>query len=298
MSVPLAYIGLVLIWSTTPLAIKWSSDQVGFLFGVSGRMALGLVASLLLIAIWRKQLPRDRAALHAYIAAGVPLFFAMTCVYWGAQFLPSGLISVIFGLTPVVTGVIAITLIGEASFTPLKVLAMALGISGLGVIFQHSFSFGPMAHWGVLGVLGAVFFHSLGTVWMKKVGAQIPAMTVTTGGLLVATSLFVASWLLFDRSFPTSIPQHTAISIVYLALVGSVLGAILFYYALKHLDTGKIAMLTLITPVTALFIGNVANGEAIDANTVIGASLVLSGLVSYQTQSYLHRRKTAQLAPK
>lgn len=133
---------------------------------------------------------------------------------------------------------------------------------------------------------------------MKKVGAQIPAMTVTTGGLLVATTLFVVSWSLFDRTFPTSIPQHTAISIVYLALVGSVLGAILFYYALKHLDTGKIAMLTLITPVTALFIGNVANSEAIDANTVIGASLVLSGLVSYQTQSYLLRRKTAQVTTK
>ncbi len=41
-SVPAAFIGVVFIWSTTPLAIKWSSDGAGFLFGVGARMLLGL----------------------------------------------------------------------------------------------------------------------------------------------------------------------------------------------------------------------------------------------------------------
>ena len=46
MSVPLAYIGVIIIWSTTPLAIKWSGGDAGFLFGVTARMLIGLLFSL------------------------------------------------------------------------------------------------------------------------------------------------------------------------------------------------------------------------------------------------------------
>ena len=46
MSVPAAYLGVIIIWSTTPLAIKWSGDDVGFQFGVAARMLVGLAALL------------------------------------------------------------------------------------------------------------------------------------------------------------------------------------------------------------------------------------------------------------
>ncbi|HID49904.1 MAG TPA: EamA family transporter, partial [Chromatiales bacterium] len=49
MSVPAAYVGIIIVWSTTPLAIKWSGEGAGFLFGVSARMLLGAVVCLLLL---------------------------------------------------------------------------------------------------------------------------------------------------------------------------------------------------------------------------------------------------------
>jgi len=48
-------------------------------------------------------IPMHRKARHAYIADGLDLYLAMTCVYWGAQHLPSGLVSVVFGLNPLIT---------------------------------------------------------------------------------------------------------------------------------------------------------------------------------------------------
>ena len=36
MSVPAAYLAVVLIWSTTPLAVKWSGEGPGFLLGLFG----------------------------------------------------------------------------------------------------------------------------------------------------------------------------------------------------------------------------------------------------------------------
>ncbi len=49
MSVPAAFLGVVLIWATTPLAIKWSSEGAGFLFGVASRMVLGVIVCLVLV---------------------------------------------------------------------------------------------------------------------------------------------------------------------------------------------------------------------------------------------------------
>ena len=83
-------------------------------------------------------------------------------------------------------------------------------------------------------------------------------------------------------------------AIVYLALFGSVIGFILYYYTLKNLDAGQVALITLITPVLAMLIGHVFNHESIDSKTVSGAGLVLVGLVSYQwpliMKSYQRRR--------
>ena len=287
MSVPLAYLGVVIVWSTTPLAIKWSGEDVGFLFGVASRMAIALAVSLLLIALWRKALPRTKEALHVYLAVGVPLFLAMSSVYWGAQYIPSGLISVIFGLTPLITGLMAIYWIKEHSFTPFRVLGLAMSLYGLALIFKHSLVLGEGAHFGILGVFGAVFFHSLGTVWMKKVGNNLNAFSANTGGLIVAVTLYSITWLLFDGGLPVEISDRSVLSIVYLAVFGSVFGAVLFYFALKRVSTDKMALLTLITPVTALLIGRFYNNEILDHATLMGVVFVLCGLLTYQWASFV-----------
>ena len=46
-----SYLAVVVIWSTTPLAIQWSGRGVSYLFGVTSRMVIGLAVSLLLLRI-------------------------------------------------------------------------------------------------------------------------------------------------------------------------------------------------------------------------------------------------------
>ena len=167
MSVPAAYIGIILIWSTTPLAIKWSAEDAGFLFGVSSRMMLGAVICLALMSLLGRKLPRDQRALQVYLAGGLGVFASMLCVYWAAQYISSGLISVLFGLTPIMTGLIAAIFLGERALTPSRLLGVGLGIAGLLVIFAQRINFGEHLSWGVMGVLTAVVLHSISGVWVK-----------------------------------------------------------------------------------------------------------------------------------
>ncbi len=286
MSVPAAYIGIIIIWSTTPLAIKWSSEGPGFLFGVTGRMLLGALICLALVRLLGVAMPWHRAARRTYLAAGIGIYGAMLCVYWGAQFIPSGLISVLFGLTPLVTGVLAMAWLGERSFTPAKVAGMSAGLAGLVIIFgADSASYGPLAVQGIVAVLLSVTLHSISSVCVKRIGTELPALAVAAGGLLVAAPLYLATWWLFDGAMPRALPSRAALSIVYLGLVGSVIGFVLYYYALKYLSAGKLALITLMTPVTALLLGRVFNDERIGQEVWVGTAVILLGLALYQREA-------------
>lgn len=280
MSVPLAYVGVVLIWSTTPLAIKWSGQGPGFLFGVASRMVIGLALCLLLLAILRKELPWHAKARRTYLAAGMGFFGAMMCVYWGAQFIPSGLVSVLFGLTPVVTGLMAAAWLGEP-FTPLRLLGVLLGLSGLVVIFGASSIPMDEAAWGVAAIVAAVHLHSASTVWVKRIDAGLPPLAASTGALMIAVPLYLLTWLGLDGEWPDQIPVQALGAIAYLGVVGSVAGSVLFFYVLKHVEASKLGLIPLLTPTLALLVGATVAGERVAPSTLVGAGLILSGLVFY-----------------
>jgi len=67
-----------------------------------------------------------------------------------------------------------------------------------------------------------------------------------------------------------------------LGIFGSVLGFILYFYILKRIEPIRVALITLITPITALFLGQNLNGEVIHASVWIGTGVVLGGLGLYQ----------------
>ncbi len=282
MSVPAACIGVILIWSTTPLAIKWSGEGVGFLFGVTGRMLLGVLVGLLVAAVLRVRLPWHADARRTYLAAGLGIFVAMLMVYWSSQFIPSGWIAVLFGLAPIVTGGMAALWLGERSITPLRLTAMLLGLSGLGVMFLGAETLGPNAVYGIAGVLFSVCVHSASAVAVKRFNAGLPGLAVTVGGLLVAVPLFAAVYLLSATPLPAMVPMRSGLSIVYLGLVGSVLGFALYFYVLRQVEATRVALITLVTPVTALLLGNLLNGESIGAEVWLGTSAILCGLLLYE----------------
>lgn len=286
MSVPAAYLGIILIWSTTPLAVKWSGEGPGYLFGVTARMAIGAFLCLLLVRLLRTSVPWHRAAVRSYAAAAVGIYGAMICVYWGARYVPSGLISVLFGLTPIITGALAAAWLGERSLTPAKILGSMIGLGGLLLIFgvEHPAS---DAGYGLAAVLLSVLLHSLSTVWVKRVGAALPALTLTTGALLFSLPLYLLTWLLLDGKPPPALPSHAVLSIVYLGVFGSVAGFILYYYALRRVSAGRMALILLVTPVLALLLGHFLNGESFGPRHLAGTALILSGLLFYETGEWL-----------
>ena len=280
MSLPAAFVSVVLIWSTTPLAIKWSSLGIGFSFAVFARMAIGVLLCIALLALFRIRFPLHRKALQAYVAGGLSMFLAMALTYWSAQYVSSGMIAVLFGLSPLITSVGAMLWLEEEALTMNKLLGMLLGVFGLFLVFRGGLDLGSGA--GMVTLLCAVTAQSLGLVWIKRIGDDSPPLAMTCGTLTVSLPLFLVAWFLLDGRLPHEAPEQAVAATLYLGVFGSVLGFALYYYLIKHMDTARVALITLITPVMALLLGHALNDETVLPQVWLGTASILLGLGLHQ----------------
>ncbi len=122
-------------------------------------------------------------------------------------------------------------------------------------------------------------------VWIKRLHGAVSSLAITAGALTVAAPLFVLAWALADGGRIVEVSGRAAASILYLGLFGSVVGFTLYYYVIKHLDAGRVALIMLVTPVTALLLGQTLNAERIPASGWVGIALVGTGLLLYEWQA-------------
>lgn len=231
MRVVLAYISVILLWATTPLSIKWSGEGAGFIFAVASRMAIGTVCMILLLAVCRNRLPVHSRAKRTYFAVALQIYATMMSVYWGAQFIPSGWVSVIFGLSPFLTALFAAIWLKERSLTFGKLLSYLLGIAGLLVMFNSAFELNTQAVYGMIAIVVAVSIQSASAVWVKSIHAKLPATTQVTGGLLFALPAYLFTWVIIDNAYvPQTLSITSLASILYLGLIATTIGFALYYF--------------------------------------------------------------------
>jgi len=285
-SVPLSYISVILIWSTTPLAIQWSGNDVGFQFGVATRMAIGLIALLVLLRLMKINFPWHKKARRIYLISGCTLYVAMSFVYWAAQHIPSGWISVIFGLSPIMTSVLARLILKDSHLSGTRLTGMSIGFVGLIVVFIEGISISTFAMLGILATVVSASSQSIGSVLIKQQQPDFHPIAITAGSIVIALPLFFLNCLV-SGGWPETVPLKSALSILYLGLVGSAIGFPLYFYLLKKLSPERVAIVTLLTPITALLLGSFLNNEPINSNVWFGTALILTGLTIYEYGKFL-----------
>ena len=282
MNTRIAYIALIVIWSTTPLAIKWSTEGPGYLFGIAGRMVLGLVVCAIVVVAIRAPMPWHGRAVRTYVACGLGIYGAMMSVYWGAQHIPSGWVSVLWGLSPIITGVLAAKLLREDALDPYRIAGLVLGLAGLATMFVHGATLGPRFVQGACAVVAGTAIHALSAVLVKRLDAQVGGFAITAGGLGFAVPLLLATWLAAGGGWPDVVPVRALVSIVYLGIVASAIGFALYFYVLSRMEVSRLSLIALITPVIALLLGHSLNGEPVGITVVAGTALILAGLGVYE----------------
>jgi drug/metabolite transporter (DMT)-like permease len=281
MSVPAAYMGVILIWSTTPLAVQWSL-QTDFIFALTARLTLGAATALVLILLLRRKIEWHRLAILGYVIAGTSMYVAMLSMYWALQYIPSGWVSVIFGLSPIMTAVLAWMFLEEGKLNLPSLAGILMGVTALIMIFSSSLNFSPESSAGVAVALFSTFIHSASAVSLKRLKPVKSGLVLSTGAMLVALPLLVITGTFAGTDWtPTLSPREIA-TIGYLGVIASAFGFSFYYYVLRNVSATRVSLITQITPVSCLILGSWLNNEPLIANVWLGAALIILGLLMYE----------------
>jgi drug/metabolite transporter (DMT)-like permease len=266
------------IWSTVWLFIKLGVRDVPPAAFAVYRMAIALAVLVPVILVRRTPWPRGRSEWTLVLGTGfILLGVNYALLNWGIQYISSGLTAVLQAMTPVFGFVFAHGLLHDERMTPLKGLALTLGVAGVGIIFWDQ-----MAAGGTRAVLGSVAVTAgaacvaVAYVVMKRRGARLEPSVILTGQLLAgAVPLAVYSRIVEGSPFGFDWTTTAVLSGLYLALLGSLAGGWLNYWLLKRIGATKLLSMGLIEPLIAVLLGAAFLGETLTTRTTLGGLCIL-----------------------
>jgi drug/metabolite transporter (DMT)-like permease len=281
-SVAALYALVVLIWSSTWVAIKIGLEDCPALLGAGIRFGAAGLALLLLTGLRRRSLRTD--ALLAALLGLLPFAGTYGLVYWGEQYIPSGLTAVLFGVMPLYTAILASLLLADEPLRARTLAGVAIALAGLALAFAESLSLSSeqRAALGAGAVLLSPLGAACGNVAIKRRGGGLDAVLLNGwamlgGGLL----LLVASAL--SEDWGTAAWSAEALgSIAYLALVGSAVAFVILTVLLRHVTAQATSFIAMAIPFGALIFGAALYSESITGRALVGAALVALGLLLAQ----------------
>lgn len=107
MLVPVAYVTIVAVWATTPRMVLWSAESVSPIAALTARTGFAAVIGLPLLWLLKSAFPLHAKALRSYGAGGPGIFGVMSLVYLELPHVDTGVVSLLFGLSPMISGLIA-----------------------------------------------------------------------------------------------------------------------------------------------------------------------------------------------
>ncbi|WP_332604460.1 DMT family transporter [Acinetobacter sp. ESBL14] len=276
----LTYGLLVFIWATTPLAIVWSVSDIHPMWALVIRFFIALPLSVSVLWLLKVKFPTHKVALLSYAAGSLSLIGSQIFTYAATAYLSSGLIALMFGLAPIMAG-----LIGRFGFQQklagLQWLGMATSIVGLALICLS----GSQQHVqpiGIILMLVSVFSYSLSIFLVKKINAELPVMAQATGSILVSTLLAMLLLPWIWQYAPTHFPSvKSLLALIYTVVMASLIAMFCYFKLVQNLKATTLSLTTVMTPMLAILIGAYLNHEQLSAQVFIGASIILIGLVLY-----------------
>ena len=285
MKIIFAYIAVVLISSTLPLVIKLSVENSDLLSPLILRTFIGFALSMLALSFLKEKLSFNRKAMKVYLSSILGLIIATIVTYWSTQFISSGLVAVLYGLSPIVVGLLAMPILKDPFFSSRQLLGISSAVIGLVVIVYDELSIDNEGWKGIVGILVAVTSSALSIVLIKRLNVGMSGLSINAGSSLLSIPLFILMIFLFDYDVPEKLSPTVIYATVYLGIFGSFIGYVLQLYVLKRISVTNVALMSLMIPVLALLLGSVLNNEVISSHVIVGVILILIGLLVYQLPS-------------
>ncbi|HEX9423240.1 MAG TPA: EamA family transporter [Pyrinomonadaceae bacterium] len=277
----LVWLLLCCIWGSTWLFIKLGLNDLPPLTFAGIRFVIAAIILFSLIAGRRVPLPRKRRDLLLLALTGV-LSFSLNygLVFWGEQYISSGLAALLQSMLPAFGLIIAHYYLPRERMTLPRMLGVLLGVLGVAVIFSNQLQVsGPGALWGSAALVVSAFCAAYANVLVKTYGLNLQP-SVLAGGQMVfgLIPLMLIGIPLEGNPLKFHWTPIALISLLYLAIVGTVIAFLLYYWLMHNMDVTKTMLIALVTPVVAVVLGMLILKEELNWRTLVGGVMIMSGI--------------------
>jgi drug/metabolite transporter (DMT)-like permease len=272
---------LCLIWGSTWIFIKVGLEDLPPITFAAARFVLSVVILFVLIRIQNIPLPRSRPEWKLIALTGFLQFSVnYSLVFWSEQYITSGLAAVLQAMITVFGLVLAWMFLPAERITPQKIIAVAIGIAGVAVIFIDQLRVENwMAFAGCVAIVIGAYAAAQASILIKARGTAIhPASLVFCQMLCGLPAILVYS--LVREGMPTEFnwSVKAIVCVVYLSVLGTIAAFWLYYWLLGRIESTNAMMISLVTPLLAVVIGALALGETLPPQTFAGGLLIIAGI--------------------
>ncbi len=271
----------VLVWGSTWLAIGFQLGEVAPVVSLVYRFALA--AAILFVWCWLRRLPLrfGRQAHGRFMLLGLFLFgLNYIATYSAQQYISSALNAVTFS-TMMWLNVINSRLFFGTRIEPKVYLGAALGMLGIVTLFWPEIE---VVSWkdetllGVVWCLGGALLASLGNMVSQRAQQErVPLVQANAWGMFYGTLLLLGVALAGGRPFDFENTTGYIVSLLYLAIFGSVIAFGTYLKLLGRIGAHKAGYAVVMFPAVALLLSVLFEGLEVDLHLIAGTGLVLLG---------------------
>jgi len=247
------------------------------------RMTIAAVLLTGLLHALGGRLPLHRAAIGWYfVMAMINSLFPLFLMAWAQKSITGGLTAILNATGPFMTLFVAHALTREEKLDSRRIAGTLIGAAGVAIMFGldalRAFDTAVVAQIAVL--IGTLCF-AFGTVFGRRFRTiDVPPLAASAGTLTASALLFAPLALIVDQPWLSPAPGFNAIAATVAAGVFSTaLGHFLFFRLLTRTGANNVALVSLLTPVSAVLLGTFILGEQLEWRHLAGMATIAAGLL-------------------
>lgn len=274
------YTLLSLIWGSTWLVIKIGLEDSPPLWSSGLRFAIAALLIFIYNRIRGINYPHRfseiyKIALPGFFMYGLSYMF----VYLAEAYISSSLTAFLFASFPFFVAGFSLFMLKNERLSLIGWIGLFIGFAGIFFVFFDSLTQSAFVTFGVfLAVLGAAA-AAYGTVYIRARLREYSTPLMVEIQMLAGVALIIICALIFEPISDFQITTKSVTALLYLAIFGSFIAFLGYYWLLKRVEAIKVAQVAFINPFVAFALGYLVRYETFNFFTIIGSMLIIGGVI-------------------
>jgi drug/metabolite transporter (DMT)-like permease len=262
-------------------------------------MGIAAIAMNLILLVRGTRLPNWRQWGPFFVLAALANVLPFAMFAFSERHIDAGLAAILNATTPIFTVIIAHFWTHNEKFSWHKGLGVACGLIGVAILMGPSAraGFASGSLWGQLACIAASISYGFAGVYGKRFsGMALP--TLVTVEFTAATLLTLPLAAIFEQPWTLPMPGLSVWgALLGIALASTVLAYLIYFHILAKAGATNISLVTLLVPVSAVFLSAIFLGERLTTGALAGMIVIGLGLIAIDGRplKWLKRATASQL---